>query len=205
MRRDALGIAQVGRSHRIVGPLPVHVEARHWIIAVAGLAVAVAGAATTAYSQYQQGQQQQDVAKYQAKLQTNQAQAVTNQAQTAEDTIREQDRRVMAQQRAIVGGEGLSTEGSPLMILMDSAEQAQLEQARVRYGGSLQAAGFQNQAKLTAYGGAQYAQAGYVGAGSTLLTGASNALANYNRLRTSSGGALSGYNPGGYGQGYYAP
>ena len=171
-------------------------------VAIASVAVAAVAAGVGAYGQYAAAQQQQDVAKYQGKLQQNQAAAVQAQAQSASDTLREQDRRVMAQQRAIVGGEGLSTEGSPLMILLDSTEQAQLEQQRVKYGGSLQAAGFQNQAKLLNYEGAQYARAGYTQAGTTLLTGAASAAGNYARLNTGSGGF---YNTGGYGQGYYAP
>jgi hypothetical protein len=183
------------RGHRIVGPLAVHVEERHFAIsattvALASLAVAAVSAGVGAYASYAQAQQQQDVAKYQAKLEQNRAQAAQQQAQSASDTLREQDRRIMAQQRAIVGGEGLSMEGSPLMILMDSAEQAQLEQQRVKYGGSLQAAGLQNQAKLLRYEGAQYARAGGVTAGTTLVTGASSALANYARYSGQSGGGI---------------
>jgi hypothetical protein len=200
------------RGHRIVGPLRVHAEERHWLsagaLAAYAIAASVAAAGASAYASYAQGQQQQDIAKYQGKLQQNQAAATEAQAQSASDTLREQDRRVMAQQRAIVGGEGLSTEGSPLMILLDSSEQAQLEQQRVKYGGSLQAAGFQNQAKLLTYEGAQYARAGGITTGTTLITGAASAVGNYARLTSGSGGGINSrsyYNTGGYGQGYYAP
>ena len=116
--------------------------------AIAAVVVAVVAAAASAYGQYEAGQQQEAQAKYQSKIAKNQAQAARNAAQVAEDNRRNQDRRIMAEQRALTGGSGLSTEGAPLFVMLDSAKEAELDAIRLRYGGSLQAGGFLDQSKM---------------------------------------------------------
>jgi hypothetical protein len=171
-----------------VGPLAVHAEDRHW--AIAAVVATVIAAAVSAYAAYEAGQQQEAMAKYQSKIAKNQAQAAQNAAQVAESNHREQDRRIMAEQRALVGGSGLSTEGAPLFVMLDSAKQAELDAIRLRYGGQLQAGGFLDQAKLFQYEGRQAAQAGELAAGTTLLTGAASAAGGYARTRTPSTGGI---------------
>jgi hypothetical protein len=154
--------------------------------AIAAVVATVVAAAVSAYAQYEAGQQQQAQAKYQSKIARNQAQAAQNAAQVAEANRREQDRRIMAEQRALVGGSGLSTEGAPLFVMLDSAKEAELDALRLRYGGTLQAGGFLDQSRLLTYQGEQAARAGEIGAGTTLLTGASSAVGIYGRYRTPS-------------------
>lgn len=158
-----------------------------WAVAIAGVVVAAAAAAA---AQYQAAQQQEAQAKYQTKIAKNQAQASKNAAQVAEDNRREQDRRIMAEQRGLVGGSGLSTEGAPLFVMLDSAKEAELDAIRLRYGGSLQAGGFLDQSKLFQYQGAQAARAGEISAGTTLLTGAANAVGMYARSQGGGGGGI---------------
>jgi len=169
------------RGHRIVGPIPPYREERHWAIAAA-VAVVVA-AAVSAYAAYEAGQQQEAQAKYQSKIAKNQAQAAKNAAEVAEANRREQDRRIMAEQRALVGGSGLSTEGAPLFVLLDSVKEAELDAIRLRYGGKLQEGGFLDQSALLQYQGRQAARAGEITAGTTLLTGAASAVGGYGRAQ----------------------
>src|SRR5258705_515288 len=149
--------------------------------AIAAVVATVVAAAVSAYGAYESGQQQEAQAKYQSKIAKNQAAATQNAAQVAEQNRREQDRRIMAEQRALVGGSGLSTEGAPLFVMLDSAKEAELDAIRLRYGGSLQTGGFLDQAKLFEYQGGQAARAGEITAGTTLLTGAASAVGGYGR------------------------
>lgn len=167
------------RGHRIVGPLSPHAQERHW--AIAAVVATVVAAAVSAYGAYEAGQQQQQEAQYRSKVAKNQAEQAKEAASVAEQNRREDDRRIMATQRAAIGGAGLSTEGTPLFVLLDTAEQSQLDALRIRYGGASTAAGLTDEAKHLIYQGDQYAKAGYIGAGTTLLTGASSATGAYAR------------------------
>lgn len=167
------------RGHHIVGPIEPHTGERHWVIAA--VVATVVAAAVSAYGAYEAGQQAEAQAKYQSKIARNQAQAAKNAAEVAEQNRRERDRRIMAEQRALVGGSGLSTEGAPLLVMLDSAKEAELDAIRLRYGGSLQSGGFLDQAKLFQFQGRQAAQAGTTQAGTTLITGATSAVGTYGR------------------------
>ena len=118
---------------------------------------------------------QQKAAKYNAKVAENQATAARNAAAIREQQHREQVRRLAAGQRAGYGGAGVTGEGSPLLVMADTLEQAELDAQRIRYGGEVSATGLQSQARLQRFQGDQYARAGALGAGTTLLSGAATA------------------------------
>src|SRR3989304_4722309 len=89
---------------------------------------------------------------YQAKIARNQAIAARQAAAVAAENARERHQRVLAAQRARLGAAGvMSTEGSPLIVQMESAEQAALEEARIRYAGQVQAGGYEAPAILSGY------------------------------------------------------
>ena len=150
----------------------------------AAVIVAVIAAGVSAYAQSEQAAAQERQAKYNRKVAENQAQAATNAALVSEDIQREHDQRILAQQRALVGGAGLTTEGSELLVMIDSAKQAELDAVRVRYGGELQAGGLEDQAALFGFSGRQARRAGQIAVGTTLLTGASSAYGGYQRAKT---------------------
>src|SRR5882672_5890633 len=102
--------------------------------------IAVLAAAGSAYAAYAQSQAQAQAADYQRKVAKNQAQAAKQAADIAAENARTQHQRIMAAQRARIGASGiLGTEGSPLLVQMESAEQAALDEARIRYAGETQA------------------------------------------------------------------
>src|SRR3990167_2413712 len=114
-------------------------------MAVIAGAIAALGTIVSAYAAYQSGQQQAKALDYQAKVARNQATAAQQAAQVAAENARERNRRVLASQRARIGASGvIGSEGSSLLVQLESAEQAALEEARIRYGGEVQATGLES-------------------------------------------------------------
>jgi len=170
------------RRHAISGGYEVSA------VALIGLALTVVSTAVGVYSAYSQGQAQQKAAKYNAKVAENQATAARNAAAVREQQHRERIRQLAGTQRANSGASGIALEGSPLLVMADTLEQAELDAQRIRYGGEVSATGFESQARLQRFQGAQAAQAGMIGAGSTLLSGAAKAMSYGGGATTSSGG-----------------
>jgi hypothetical protein len=142
-----------------------------WIIA--GIIATVAAAAVSAYGMYAQAQQQAAAGKYNAKIAENQAVAAKQAAGMRADTVRERARRIEATNVARAASGGIvPTSGSPLYVMADNAMQAELDAQRVEYGGDVEAAGYNAQARLARYGAGQASEAGMFRAGSTLLSGA---------------------------------
>lgn len=167
-------------------------------LAIVGIVATVVSTAVTAYGMYQQGQQQKAAGKYNAKVAENQATAAKQAAAVREEQHRERVRRLAGTQRAVSGASGIEEAGSPLLVMADTLEQAELDAQRIRYGGEVSATGFESQARLARFQGDQAARAGTIGAGSTLLSGAASAARVYGGGSGGGGGSLR--NP--YGIGY---
>ena len=82
---------------------------------------------------------------------------------------RRQTDALMGRQRAVVAASGTTMEGSPLLIVQDTAREAEIEVRHILRGGAMQARAYQQ-------AGAAAAQAGFVDAGSTLLSGIGRVL-----------------------------
>jgi hypothetical protein len=105
-----------------------------------------------------------------------------------------ENRRFQSTQRARFAKAGVTEEGSPLEVMADTAallemdaqevnRQAQIEAARLRAGaretrrtGLFQSDQFTKQAGFERMYGSRQASAAYIGAGATLLSGASNMM-----------------------------
>jgi hypothetical protein len=184
IQRDSLGGAVPTRGHRHVGlPSPPQRE-RHWAIAgaVAAVVSAAVAAAASAYAMYEQGQSQAQAYKYQSELAENQGIAARQASEVAAAQAQEKNRRLMAMARTRAGASGIeTTEGSPLLVLMDNAAEAELETRRIKYAGAVQEQGFRAESRLLTFEGANARRAGNIGAGATLLGGAAQAYAGYQR------------------------
>lgn len=148
-------------------------------VGIITIAATVISTAIGVYSAYQQGQAQQKAAKDNAKAAENQATATRNAAMVREQQHRERIRHLAGTQRAVAGASGLEEAGSPLLVMADTLEQAELDAQRIRYGGEVSATGFEAQSRLSRFQGDQASRAGMIGAGSTLLSGAASAARVY--------------------------
>ena len=146
------------------------------------IAAAVAAAGSTAYSadaQRRAGNQQAD---YNAAVAEEDAKAAKAKAEYDEKAHRENVRKILATQRALYGKAGLSMEGSPLLVMEDTEKQGELDALAIRYGGDVASARSRseaNLARMTGRNNAYAAKAGYIQAGSTLLSGAASAYGQY--------------------------
>ena len=149
---------------------------------VAAIAVAVVGAAVSAYAAYEQGQTQSAIGKYNQKLAKQQAEQKRLESEAAARAQKRKNDALLASQRALLGASGaVSSEGTPLLVQMDAAEQAALDEANVRYAGESAARNLEAEGRLYGYTAKRAERAGYIGAGASLLSGASTAVGIYGR------------------------
>src|SRR5437867_291146 len=144
-------------------------------ISAASIAAYAAIAISTAISTYaaiSSSESQQAAAKFNSQVARNQAQAARDAAASEIDTRREHYARLMAAQRNRQAASGIDiTAGSPLMVQMDQAEQAQLDLARVRWTGESRSTNFGNEANLQNFYGRMAQRQGRLNASGSLLSG----------------------------------
>lgn len=149
-------------------------------MAYVAIAATVVAALASAYATYSASQAQAQANQYNAKLAKNQSINAANAAKVEADNRRELYQRQMAAQRAAIGAAGVEPgEGSPLLVQVDSAEQAALDLARVRYAGQVQSTAYQSEENVQKFYARSNRQQGYIGAGASLLGGASSAASIY--------------------------
>lgn len=151
------------------------------------LAATALGTAATAYGQYQQGQAAKSAGNYQAAVMRNNAIAAEQAAQDAEARGKEaaaqqqlKTRQIQGRQLAVLAGNGVDVgKGSSLNLLGDTAASGELDAATLLNNSQREAAYYRNQgmnfsadATLAQAKGDSAAQAGLIGAGATVLSGA---------------------------------
>jgi hypothetical protein len=142
------------------------------VVALAGTAVSVAGQASAA-------SQQRKMGEYQAKVAEKQAIETAQAAEFEAGKERENTRKLLSMQRARYANAGVTFEGSPLLVMEQTAADAELDAQAIVWGGGVRAGGYQSQAGMSLWEGNTLYQAGMIKAGSTLLTGASKAYSSY--------------------------
>ena len=146
----------------------------HWKNRFGPLAVPlmVAGIGMQAYGQYEAGQAEQDAANYNAKVLERQAQAREQKGLYDSRRQAEYASRQESSLRAGLGGAGaVMTEGSPLMIQSEQAEQNELDNLLIGYDSAIDAQTYRSQAEQQKYSGKIASRAGKTQAFTTLLTG----------------------------------
>ena len=141
---------------------------------IAALAAAAAGTVTSTVSAVQQGKSAQNLANYNAQVAQNDAIAAR---QKAEFDARAQERQAKlfaGTQRASMAGTGGELLDMGDVIDM-SAEEAELENLAIRYGGEMGYRAGQQKATLARFEGSVAKQKATGQAASSLLTGASSA------------------------------
>lgn len=152
------------------------------------LAMSAVGTVTSAIGSIQQGQAaaanlqaQQNAANYNAEIQRQQADQAARSATAQANQQQVQAREVIGKQRASIAESGGGFGGTNSLLIDQSAANAELDRQNILYGGELNRAGLNEQAKLTTYqGGVAGSQvgsslmAGYMGAGSSIMKGGHN-------------------------------
>lgn len=132
-----------------------------------------------AYAAISGGQAAKKAADYNAAVYEQQANLSQAAAESEAADRRRRARYLLGTQLAATGASNLQLEGSPLLAMVDSGVQEDLEARRIRYKGYLQSVGYGSQAALSRYEGRQAAAAGYIGAGTSLLRGVSTIAGTY--------------------------
>lgn len=152
-------------------------------IALASTAVSVAGAAQQGKAAKQQGAINQQIAERNALISEEEARNAEKSAAFDEERLREQGVRRRAAARAAAGAQGLSFEGSPLLLLSEDAADTEIDALSIRFGGAREAARLRSQAEVERLGGRaarikgqNEATAATFQAGSSVLTGAKGVI-----------------------------
>jgi hypothetical protein len=110
--------------------------------------------------------------KYNAALAETQAQYAQQQAQADANAQKEKDRKLMAAQRARMAAGGLDmTSGSPLVVLENTASEADADYRNILANGQMQANYYRSQGALDSLQGSSALTSGWLTAGSTALSG----------------------------------
>ena len=136
-------------------------------------ALSVASTLFSAVSAVSQGSAQQKIAERNAQIAENQAIQVQQEAAFEESRKRSEVQRLKASQRAAQGaaGGGVDT-GSNLLILEETAVIGEQDALTIRYRGVVGAQRARAQAASDRFEGRVAKQAGFLKAGSSLLSGA---------------------------------
>ena len=147
-----------------------------WVAAVAAVVSAAAGA----YAVKEQGDAAEDASKRNAKAQNTNARVAAEQAQYAADRQRSENRRRLGAQRAAGAKSGIDLSGGSFQdVLLDSAVQGEMDALASIYQGRAASAAYQSSARNSLLEGKAAKQAGYLRAGSTLLSGASQTASDW--------------------------
>lgn len=138
------------------------------IIAAVGTAVSIAGAVSSAQSQ-------KAAAEFNAKVARNNAATAQLEAEAAARQVSLRNRRLAATQTAAMAAAGLDiTSDSGESVKYDSALTGELNRLTALYKGTAEATNFEAKARAAQQAGDDAMTAGYFGAGSALLQGASS-------------------------------
>lgn len=146
------------------------------VMANAALAASALGSVMTAYGSYQSGKNQAKVAEFQAKQANANAEAALEEGRVAEAQQRRKVAQTMGTQRASLAASGADIsdmDSSAQSILGDTAQWGDYDARMIRYNSEMQAWNYKNQAAQHRAEGKMASRAGAIGAGASLLSGAS--------------------------------
>lgn len=146
----------------------------------AATAIAAVAAVVSATGMIVSADAQRRAANQNADIQEQAADAARKKAAYDEQMHRERIEKILSAQRALYGKSGVDmSSGSALLVAEDTASQGELDALAIRYGGDVDAARLRSGANLSRMQGSDAQTAGMIGAGATLLQGASNTMKTY--------------------------
>ena len=154
-------------------------------MAYAAAIAAVAGAAISAYGAIRQGQYAEAAAEYNAKIADRDAEAARKKAEYEAERSELKFKMLMGKQRALYSKAGVDiASGSPLLMMTFQAEEAERDREAILWGGRNESESDEARARLFRFQGGNAATAGYINAGSTLLTSLGSAYGKQNYYGT---------------------
>jgi hypothetical protein len=163
------------------------------------LVAGFAGSGVAAYSSYESGQAQKALANTNARLADEQAADSTRRGQIEEDRRRALTRQQLGAQRVALGANNVvSSTGTPLGLLAETAEYGELDALTIRNNAAREAFGYKVEAGNSRTRGRIASREGTLGAFSTILGGGAQAYGSYRKNRSGAGGGgAKGITPGG--------
>lgn len=142
-------------------------------------AASLAASAYSAYAAYEANVAQQRAIQYQRRQSEIQQKQARDAAMAAAERKHAEHARILAAQRMALGASGVTgTEGSSLILQVESAMEAALDEERVRAAGEAYSTGFANEGKIFRWQGNRLRTGGQVALGTSLLGSA--ATTGYN-------------------------
>jgi hypothetical protein len=143
-----------------------------------GIAASLAGGALSAFGSLYQGKAEAAAQEFNARVSENNAKMAEAQAAEEERRVRVGGAKAIGDMRANFGASGVVTsEGSALDVLEESAMNVELDALSVRYQGHAQALALKNEAFMARRAGKQAKLMGKLGAASSVLGAGANAYA----------------------------
>jgi hypothetical protein len=106
------------------------------------------------------------------------------QAALEKERIEDRRRQVISAQRAGYGAAGVTAEGSPLDVMIETAKESGYDAALAAYNAQLGAQRATMAGQLAQQQARAQEQAAYIGAGSSLLSGIGTGITEYRRGRS---------------------
>ncbi len=106
----------------------------------------MAGDAISAYGSFEQGKQDKAAAEYNARNSEQEAVYAVQKAASDERQQRVVSKKFLGDIRSSIGASGITTEGTALDVLEESAGNAELDALMIRHEGAVRAVGLRNQA-----------------------------------------------------------
>jgi len=135
------------------------------------------GAKKSADAQKEAGATNQSINEFNARIDDQNAALVREQARTDEATLRRNAESFKGKQRAGFAASGVDIGvGTPLLVIADTARQAEIEAMTVRNRAEIEATGHTASAQSKRFAGDRALASGKAGASSTILSGAGRLL-----------------------------
>jgi len=156
------------------------------LLTIASTAVAAAGTYASAQGEKRSAEHAASVATMNAQVQRESAEAARRDAIEADFNKRREDRRLRASQISGFAGGGVTSAGTPLAVLGETAGNQQRASKELLKRGAytarnreIETANFLNSASSSRYEASQYASAGNIATFGTVLSGASKLQGQY--------------------------
>lgn len=141
------------------------------------------GTGVSAISSIMKGSSQKEMAEYNAKVAEAEGVAKENAAAYEERMFQRKMDRLLAGQRVGYAKSGVVNEGTPLLVMQDTVGQGEMDSQAILYGGAVGKSRALSQASMYRLYGEQAEAEGWLGAGTSLLSGAANYFANRGKFR----------------------